>query len=78
LTRGPGFFQSFFNVLKSGTGTMDAPVTRSLITGVSPITMDDVTSGYNIGENVSLDTAFNQMLGFTKNKLPDPILFQEW
>lgn len=44
---------------------MGAPVTRSFITGVSPITMDDVTSGYNIGENVSLDPAFNQTLGFT-------------
>ena len=66
LTRGPGFFRSFFNALKSGTGSMDAPVTRSFITGVSPITMDDVTSGYNIGDNVSLDTAFNQMLGFTE------------
>jgi len=66
LTHGAGFFRSFFNVLKSGTSQMDSPVTRSFITGVSPITMDDVTSGYNIGENVSLDAAFNQMLGFTQ------------
>ncbi|UCH98448.1 MAG: AAA family ATPase, partial [Candidatus Aminicenantes bacterium] len=52
LTHGPGFFRSFFNALKKGTGRTGAPITRSFITGVSPITMDDVTSGYNIGKNV--------------------------
>jgi hypothetical protein len=66
LTHGPGFFRSFFNALKKGTGGTGAPISRSFITGVSPITMDDVTSGYNIGENVSLDALFNQMLGFTR------------
>jgi hypothetical protein len=66
LTHGPGFFRSFFNALKKGTGGTGAPINRSFITGVSPITMDDVTSGYNIGENVSLDALFNQMLGFTR------------
>jgi hypothetical protein len=65
LTHGPGFFRSFFNSLKKGTTGTGAPITRSLISGVSPVTMDDVTSGYNIGENVSLDAAFNSMLGFT-------------
>ncbi len=36
------------------------------ITGVSPVTMDDVTSGFNIGRNISLHPAFNKLLGFTK------------
>ena len=36
------------------------------ITGVSPVTMDDVTSGFNIGTNISLDPRFDQMLGFTE------------
>lgn len=66
LTHGKGFFKSFFNVLKSGTGDMDAPITRLFITGVSPVTMDDVTSGFNIGENISIDAAFNRMLGFSR------------
>ena len=35
------------------------------ITGVSPITMDDVTSGFNIGTNISLSRTFNELLGFT-------------
>ncbi|HLP61199.1 MAG TPA: AAA family ATPase [Candidatus Deferrimicrobium sp.] len=66
LTHGPGSFRSFFYILKKGTSHTGAPITRSFITGVSPITMDDVTSGYNIGENVSLDALFNSMLGFTR------------
>jgi hypothetical protein len=67
LTHGPGFFRVFFNVLKKGTSGTGASVTRSFITGVSPVTMDDVTSGYNIGKNVSLEPDFNRMLGFTQD-----------
>ncbi|MGE5340987.1 MAG: AAA family ATPase [Candidatus Omnitrophota bacterium] len=66
LTRGEGFFRSFFNVLKAGTTGIEAPVTRLFITGVSPVTMDDVTSGFNIGKNVSLEPRFNRMFGFTQ------------
>jgi hypothetical protein len=73
LTHGPGFFRSFFNALKKGTGRTGAPITRSFITGVSPITMDDVTSGYNIGKNVSLEPYFNRMLGFTRDDVIDMI-----
>jgi hypothetical protein len=73
LTHGPGFFRSFFNALKKGTGGTGAPISRSLITGVSPITMDDVTSGYNIGENVSLDALFNRMLGFTRTDVTEMV-----
>lgn len=73
LTHGEGFFRSFFNVLKAGTGGMDAPITRLFFTGVSPITLDDVTSGYNIGKNISVDHAFNQLLGFTKEDVIDMI-----
>jgi hypothetical protein len=73
LTHGPGFFRSFFNALKKGTGGTGAPISRSFITGVSPITMDDVTSGYNIGENVSLDALFNQMLGFSRTDVTEMV-----
>ncbi len=77
LTHGPGFFRSFFNALKKGTTGTGAPVSRSFITGVSPITMDDVTSGYNIGENVSLDTLFNRMLGFTRTDVTEMIHYYQ-
>ncbi|HLP60821.1 MAG TPA: AAA family ATPase [Candidatus Deferrimicrobium sp.] len=46
---------------------MDSPITRSFITGVSPITMSDLISGYNIGKSVSLHPAFSRALGFTKD-----------
>ncbi|MCP4217456.1 MAG: AAA family ATPase, partial [bacterium] len=67
LTRGEGFFRSFFNVLKAAATGMDSPVKRLFITGVSPVTLDDVTSGFNIGKNVSLNPALNDMLGFTRD-----------
>jgi Predicted AAA-ATPase/PD-(D/E)XK nuclease superfamily len=66
LTHGDGFFRSFFNVLKAGTGGVDAPIKKLFITGVSPITMDDVTSGFNIGKHVTLSSNLDQMLGFTE------------
>lgn len=66
LTHGEGFFRFFFNLLKGGTGGQMAGLTRLFITGVSPITMDDVTSGFNIGTNISLDARFNEMIGFTE------------
>ncbi len=73
LTHGVGLFRAFFNILKSGTTGTGAPVTRTFITGVSPITMDDVTSGYNIGKNISLEPAFNRMLGFTEEDITEII-----
>ncbi len=65
LTHGAGFFRFFFNVLKGAADEMDTGVSRMFITGVSPVTMDDVTSGFNIGRNISLLPAFNEVLGFT-------------
>lgn len=65
LTHGEGFFRTFFNVLKGGTSGANAPVSRLFISGVSPITLDDVTSGFNIAQNISLDHDINEMLGFT-------------
>ena len=59
-----GFYRNFFATLKAGTGH-GGGVERMFITGVSPITMDDVTSGFNIGTNISLMPEFNEVLGFT-------------
>ena len=66
FTHGGGFYRNFFATLKDGTGHSDGGLERMFITGVSPITMDDVTSGFNIGTNISLDPRFDQMLGFTE------------
>jgi len=66
LTHGAGFFRFFFNVLKGAGDQVDSGISRMFITGVSPVTMDDVTSGFNIGQNVSLYPEFNELLGFTE------------
>ncbi|MCC6136451.1 MAG: ATP-binding protein [Candidatus Contendobacter sp.] len=64
LTHGGGFFKTFFALLKGAAGGTSGGLARLFITGVSPLTMDDVTSGFNIGTNISLDPRFNGMLGF--------------
>ncbi len=66
IIHGTGFFRFFFNVLKGATDEMETGIGRMFITGVSPVTMDDVTSGFNIGRNISLLPAFNELLGFTE------------
>ena len=65
FTHGGGFFRNFFATLKSGTDRSGGGIDRLFITGVSPVTMDDVTSGFNIGRNISLHPDFNEMVGFT-------------
>ena len=69
LCHGGGFFKHFFAILKTATSDVEAPVTRLFITGVSPVTMDDVTSGFNIGKNISLRPAFADFTGFRHEDL---------
>ena len=69
VTHGGGFFRDFFAALKAGTESGN--LQRLFITGVSPLTMDDVTSGFNIGANISFDAAYNQMAGFTETEVRD-------
>ncbi|MBQ6007218.1 MAG: AAA family ATPase [Kiritimatiellae bacterium] len=69
LCHGDGFFKDFFTELKSATSGTEAPVTRLFITGVSPVTMDDVTSGFNIGTNISLEPQFADLTGFRHDDL---------
>ena len=61
-THGEGYLRAFFNKVKAGT---DSCIKRCFITGVSPVTMDDLTSGYNIAEILTLESDFINMLGFT-------------
>ena len=69
FTHGGGFYRNFFATLKDGAGHSRGGLERMFITGVSPITMDDVTSGFNIGKNISLHLEFNDMLGFTEEEV---------
>ena len=62
-THGTGYLRTLFDAIKAGT---DSSIERVFITGVSPVTLDDLTSGFNIGTNYSLAYAFNEMVGFTE------------
>jgi hypothetical protein len=59
ITHGAGFYRNWFKKFK---GDFD----RIFMTGVSPVTMDDLTSGFNIAANLSLDAACNATLGFSE------------
>ncbi|MEA1955443.1 MAG: AAA family ATPase [Campylobacterota bacterium] len=82
-------FKQFFTTLKSGTGMENSPIKRIFITGVTPMTSYDVTSGFNIGKNISLNPEFNDFVGVTNSELDEMIeyyklkdidmsLMQEW
>ena len=58
LTHASGFYRESFKVLKG-------MFSKIFMTGVSPVTLDDLTSGFNIGWHISTKPAFNQMLGFS-------------
>ncbi len=64
-------FKQFFTVLKTATSGNDSPLKRMFITGVTPMTMFDVTSGFNIGSNISLHPALNDMIGFNEDELTE-------
>lgn len=59
LTHGEGFYRDVFKLFKG-------MFSRILMMGVSPVTMDDVTSGYNIASNITMTPQFNRMLGFSE------------
>ena len=61
-----GKVRKWYEILKKGTETV---VDRIFITGVAPITLDSLTSGFNIGTDITQDVRFNEMMGFTKNEL---------
>ena len=59
LTHASGFYREIFKKFK---GMFE----RIFMTGVSPVTLDDLTSGFNIGWNISTNPLFNGMLGFSE------------
>ncbi len=61
-----GRVRKWYEVLKEGTETV---VDRIFITGVAPITLDSLTSGFNIGTDITQDIDFNDMMGFTRDEL---------
>lgn len=68
LTHASGFYRDHFKLYK---GMFD----RIFMTGVSPVTLDDLTSGFNIGWNISTDYRFNRMLGFSEEDVREMLLY---
>jgi hypothetical protein len=62
-----GFVRKFYETIK--TATRDGIVHRYFITGVSPITLDSLTSGFNISTHISLEPNFHNMMGFEEKEV---------
>ncbi len=64
-----GFVRKFYETIK--VATRDKIVDRLFITGVSPVTLDSMTSGFNIGTHLSLHPHFHSMMGFEEHEVRD-------
>ena len=70
LTHASGFYRDVFKLFKG-------MFARILMMGVSPVTMDDLTSGYNIASNISMRPEFNLMLGFSEDDVRQMIRYYQ-
>ena len=66
LTADDSFLKTFFKTLKQGRET--GALYNVFITGVLPIAIDDMASGFNIASFITLDPVFENMLGFTQTE----------
>ncbi len=67
VVTGTGFVRKFYEVIKEAT--KDSTVSRFFATGVSPVTLDSLTSGFNISADITRDSDTNEMMGFTENEV---------
>ncbi len=61
-----GFVRKWYEILKEGTESI---FERIFASGVSPVTLDSLTSGFNIGSNITKDKSLNEMMGFTEKEV---------
>ncbi|MDR1919193.1 MAG: ATP-binding protein [Tannerellaceae bacterium] len=66
MVRANGLVRDFYETLKIGTADV---LDRIFITGISPIMLDDLTSGFNMAAILTLDLAYNEMMGFTRKEV---------
>ena len=66
ITQSNGFLKDFYKCIKTFT---DNVVAKTFITGVSSVSLDSLTSGFNIAKNVTCDPRLNEFAGFTKDEL---------
>ena len=62
-----GWVRKFYEVFKNKAN--DGTIQRLFITGVSPVTLDSLTSGFNICENLSMDLDLHSLMGFTHQEV---------
>ncbi|MEM7537434.1 MAG: AAA family ATPase [Chloroflexota bacterium] len=67
LTGKNSFFKTFFKVLKAGRET--EAIENVYITGILPMTIDDLASAFNVGTFLTLDPTFEAMAGFTQEEV---------
>ncbi len=70
MTHSDGFYRNVFKIFKSN-------FEKILFMGVSPITLDDLTSGFNIATNISFDPAFDMLLGFSETDVRELIRYYQ-
>jgi len=58
--------RDFYETLKANSKTV---IDKMFITGITPVMLDDVTSGFNISNNLSLKEKYNEILGFTEEEV---------
>lgn len=68
ITHADGFYRDVFKKFK---GNFE----RIFMMGVSPVTLDDVTSGFNIGWNISIKPEFDEMLGFSTTDVVEMFIY---
>jgi hypothetical protein len=66
MIRANGLVRDFYETLKTGTKRV---LDRIFITGISPVMLDDLTSGFNMASSLTLDLAYNEMMGFTGDEV---------
>ena len=71
MVTGTGFVRKFYETIKEGTGV--GIINRMFATGVTPITLDSLTSGFNIAMNFTIRAQYNEIMGFTEEEL-EPML----
>ena len=67
LVQGEGIIKTFFKAIKDGSEGRG--IDRVFLTGVSPVVLSDMTSGYNVTEDLSVDPDYHDLCGFTENEL---------
>ena len=78
LTKDDNFLKTFFKILKEGRKT--GLIANVFITGVLPITMDDLASGFNVATFITLAPKFENMMGFTQSEVDQLLddIYRDW